>query len=101
MSGGLLELPNYGVYDYYYSLVVDPSIISSYKKIIMVEPTIEIINFDEEMTLEDIKEAFSKIDADGDKVLSLTEISLYYLNLKLERGILTILAELSEDVDTN
>jgi hypothetical protein len=67
----------------------------------MVPPAIEIINFDEEMTLEDIKEAFSEIDANGDKVLSLIEISLYYSSLKLERGILTILAELSEDVDTN
>ena len=53
------------------------------------------------MTLEEIKDLFKEIDADGNKQLSLTEISQYYSKLKLERGILTVLAELREGVDTN
>ena len=103
-TNDIYVLPEYGTYAYYFSLVKFPDIISATQQFTLEEPKIVVKAkepevFDDEMTIEDISDLFSEIDSDNDKSLTLTELSLYYLRLNLERGLVLVLVTLIEEVD--
>lgn len=53
------------------------------------------------MTIEDIADNFKLIDTDKNKILTLTELSLFYKSLVLEKGLFKVLMGLISQADKN
>lgn len=99
---GLVTLPYYGSYQYYFSLVDYPEKISNIRGVKLVEPPppVEVIEYDT-LTIDDLIEHFSEIDADGSKKLDIGEMKIFFENLTLEKSLPSTLLLLIKVTDKN